>query len=147
MINDLLLVTTVAGRSAAIRAAEVESVIEIDAFVPIPLAPSPVIGLATLRSRVLTVIDVRAALNLEPDSAAPQGRRAIVIDCEGHSYALLVDAVLDVTPALSELEPTRADTGDGWAAAGRGMVETVTGPLLVLDGATLARGVAFAEAA
>lgn len=147
MINDLLLVTTIAGRSAALCAAEVESVIEIDAFVPIPLAPSPVIGLATLRSRVLTVIDVRAALGLEADPAAPHGRRAIVVELDGHSYALLVDTVLDVTPALSELVPTRADAGDGWAVAARGMVETAAGPLLVLDGASLALGTTIARAA
>lgn len=147
MINELLLVTTIAGRSAALCAAEVESVIEIDAFVPIPLAPSPVIGLATLRSRVLTVIDVRAALGLEADPAALRGRRAVVVEVDGHSYALLVDTVLDVTPALSELVPTRADPGDGRAVAARGMVETATGPLLVLDGAALAFGAAIALAA
>ncbi len=147
MIDDLLLVTTIAGRKAALRAAEVASVIEIDVLVPIPLAPQPVAGLATLRSRVLTVIDARAALGMAPDTADPRGRHAVVVEVGGHGYALLVDEVLDVTPALSDLTPARADPGDGWAAASRGMVETAAGPLLLLDGETLALGVKPARAA
>ncbi len=147
MIGDLLLVITIDGRKAALRAADVASVIEIETLVPIPFAPLPIAGLATLRSRVLTVIDARAALGLTPDGADPRGRHAVVIDSAGHGYALLVDQVLDVTSALSDLAPTRTDQGGAWAASSRGTVETADEPLLLLDGDLLVQGGRPARAA
>lgn len=139
MIDELLLITTIAGHRAALPAAAIASVIEIEAIEAIPLARAPVAGLTTLRSRVLTVIDCRAALGLSAAGAAA-AREAVVIEAAGHGYALLVDDVRDVTPALSEPAPPRADPGAGWASALIGMVETASGPVLVLDPLRLALG-------
>lgn len=145
MIDELLLIATIAGHRAALPAAAIASVIEIDGIEPIPLAQAPVAGLTTLRSRVLTVIDCRAALGLTPGKEA--AREAVVVEIEGHGYALLVDDVRDVTPALSEPAPPRADPGAGWASALVGMVETAAGPVLVLDPVRLAVGQPGAMAA
>jgi purine-binding chemotaxis protein CheW len=141
MSGDLLLILTVAGRRAALPAAAIGSVIEIDGIEPIPLARAPVTGLTTLRSRVLTVIDCRAALGMDCDEIA--AREAVVVEVGGHGYALLVDEVRDVTPALSDPAPPRADPGAGWAAALIGMVETAAGPVLLLDPARLALAETF----
>ncbi|WP_423140794.1 chemotaxis protein CheW [Parablastomonas sp. CN1-191] len=138
MIDELLLVTAIGGHRAALPAAAISSVIEIEGIEAIPLARAPVAGLTTLRSRVLTVIDCRAALGLT--ETAGTAREAVVIEVGGHGYALLVDEVRDVTPALSEPAAPRADPGPGWAAALVGMVETASGPVLVLDPARLAVG-------
>ena len=61
-MNDLLLMCLIAGRRAAIPAALVQSVIEIDQITPIPGAPDFILGLTAMRSQALTVIDCQIAL-------------------------------------------------------------------------------------
>jgi hypothetical protein len=110
------LIARVAGERIAIDAAEIESVVELEATTPIPRSAPHVAGLAALRSRVVTVIDCLAALELG-HSPASYPRDAIVVEVEGHPYALLVDAVRDVldtfwrTAAPSAPGPLRAGTG------------------------------------
>lgn len=138
-MTDLLLIVGIAGRRVALRAAEVHSVVELDALTPIPRAPAHVAGLSALRSRVLTVIDCRASLELEP--AGPRaGRKAVVVEFEGHLYALLVDEVEDVTEARSDCLPLRAALGQGWDRAALGMIESDDGPLLLAGIAGLLAG-------
>lgn len=130
-MNELLLVVTIAGQRLALRAADVQSVIEIASLTPVPRAPRHVAGLSALRSRVLTAIDCRHCVGEEAE-AAPAGYAAVV-EHDGHSYALLVEAVDDVTAGLSEVEAVRAPLGRGWATMTQGMVETAEGPMLLVD--------------
>jgi purine-binding chemotaxis protein CheW len=67
-------------------------------------------------------------------------REAAVVELDGHHYALIVDMVEDVIEALSEPTPVRAAMGEGWERASLGMVETETGPLLLVDVAALIAG-------
>jgi purine-binding chemotaxis protein CheW len=67
-------------------------------------------------------------------------REAAVVELDGHHYALLVDLVEDVVEALSDPAPIRAAMGPGWERASQGMVETETGPLLLVDVAALIAG-------
>ena len=53
---------------------------------------------------------------------------------------LIVDLVEDVVEAQSAPQPVRATMGDGWERVSGGMVETETGPLLVVDVAALVAG-------
>jgi purine-binding chemotaxis protein CheW len=48
--------------------------------------------------------------------------------------------VEDVIEALSEPTPVRAAMGEGWERASLGMVETETGPLLLVDVSALIAG-------
>lgn len=147
MISELLLIVTLAGERVALRAAEVESVIEIEALTPVPLAPVHVAGLTALRSRVLTAIDCCRALELAA-AACPTGRiPAVVVQHEGHPYALLVDAVEDVVTALSASQPLRTRLAPGWARVSPGMVETAGGPLLLVDPAAIIAGPATSRVA
>jgi purine-binding chemotaxis protein CheW len=68
-------------------------------------------------------------------------REAAVVELDGHHYALIVDLVEDVVEALSEPAPVRAAMGDGWERVSLGMVETESGPLLMVDVAALIAGV------
>ena len=67
-------------------------------------------------------------------------REAAVVELDGHHYALIVDMVEDVVEALSDPAPMRAAMGKGWERVSRGMVETETGPLLLVDVAALVAG-------
>jgi purine-binding chemotaxis protein CheW len=132
-VNELLLVVTIAGERVALPSAAVESVVELEALIPVPRAAPHVAGLSALRSRVLTVIDCMRSLELGTTDCSDGIREAVVVELGGHHYALLVDLVEDVVEALSEPTPVRAAMGPGWERISQGMVETETGPLLVVD--------------
>ena len=140
MSERLLLVASIAGSRVALPAADVESVIELDALIPVPCAPPHVAGLSALRSRVLTVIDCQRALGLGSTDFTRPIQEAAVVECEGHHYALSVDAVEDVCEAQSEPAAVRAAMEEGWERVAAGMVETELGPLLLVDIAKLIAG-------
>ena len=139
-MKELLLVVTVAGERVALPAAAVESVVELDTLTPVPRAAPHVAGLSALRSRVLTVIDCMRSLELGDTDCSDGIREAAVVEVDGHHYALIVDLVQDVVEAQSDPQPVRATMGDGWERVSQGMVETETGPLLVVDVAALIAG-------
>jgi purine-binding chemotaxis protein CheW len=141
-MNELLLIVTIAGSRVALPAAAVESVVELDALIPVPRAPAHVAGLSALRSRVLTVIDTLRSLELGESDCSDGIREAAVVELDGHHYALLVDVVEDVVEALSDPSPVRAAMGIGWERVSRGMVETEEGPLLLVDINSLIAGTA-----
>ena len=139
-MSELLLVVTIAGERVALRSAAVESVVELDALIPVPRAAPHVAGLSALRSRVLTVIDCMRSLELGVTDCSDGIREAVVVELDGHHYALLVDLVEDVVEARSEPSAVRAAMGSGWERISEGMVETESGPLLVVDVAALIGG-------
>lgn len=136
-MNALYVIVEIDGRLAAIDAAEVQSVIEIEQIYPVPRAAAHVAGLTAMRSQSLTVIDCRKALGLHGDTP---GERAPVVRIAGHSYALLVDAVDDVLEARSDALPVPGGFGAGWQRIGRGMIETDRGPALLVDVEALVAG-------
>ena len=138
-MNQLLLIVQLAGERVAIAAGDVESVVEIEEVTDVPRVAPHVAGLAALRSRVLTVIDCFASLEL--GSADLSGAHdAIVVEADGHPYALLVDGVEDVVEASGGLQPVRMSLGAGWRRVGRGMIEAEGDALLLLDVAGLIAG-------
>lgn len=154
-MNEMLLVVTLGGRRAALPAAGVNSVIELAQVTPVPRAAPHVAGLAALRSRPLTVIDCAAALGLDaaqgPDDQGGEqawwGRRAVVVEHDGHLYGLVVEGADAIVPALDDPRPLGADPGRGWQGVALGRVETETGALLLLDIAALIEGPGTALAA
>lgn len=134
----LLLIVRIAGERVALSAAEVESVVEIEALTPVPRAAGHIAGLAALRSRVLTVVDCRASL--EAGRHEGDGRDAVVVVADGHPYALLVDGVEDVVEASGEARPVRTSLKGGWRRVAKGTVEADGDLLLLLDLAALIAG-------
>ncbi|MCJ8190002.1 chemotaxis protein CheW [Sphingomicrobium aestuariivivum] len=138
---DLLLIVRIGGTRVALDASEIESVIELDALSPVPRAPKHLAGLSALRSRVLTVVDCKCALELGTTEFTPgEIHEAAVTEIDGHHYALSVDSVEDVIEAQGDLNPVRAAMGGGWERVAAGMVETGEGPLLLVDIAKLIEG-------
>lgn len=127
----MYLLAHIAGRAVAIESAAVESVVDIGEVTPVPLAAGAVRGLATLRSRVVTVIDTRLAL--DGTAGSEQDRRAIVSQIDGHHYAFLVDSLEDIAPF--DLEPMSPGIAldDAWGRSGRGMIDRDGEPILVID--------------
>ena len=146
-MNELLLVVTIADERVAIPAAAVEAVVELDTLIAVPRAAPHVAGLSALRSRVLTVIDCTRSLELGTSDCSEGIREAAVVEFDGHHYALIVDLVEDVIEALSEPSPVRAAMEPGWERVSTGMVDSESGPLLLVDVAALIAGTTEAKAA
>ena len=132
MTNQLLLIAQIAGRRCALDALDVKSVIELGAITPIPRAPGYIAGITALRSQTLTVIDCRLALGLAPQ-AWPTDDRAAVVAEGGHAYALMVDAIEDITTAIGVPGQVPGGFGAQWSRAASGMIETMIGPALLID--------------
>jgi purine-binding chemotaxis protein CheW len=141
-MSGLFLIAQIAGRLVAIASEQVESVVDIGQVVPVPRSDSVVRGLAALRSRVVTVIDTRAALGLAPREDTDG--RAVIVRRDGHHYALLVDALDDVAPY--ELQPLANGIAldAGWRGIARGLVERDGEPILAIDLEALLPGHAIA---
>lgn len=144
-MTELLLIIALAGQRVAIPAEDVEAVVEIEGLTPIPRAADHVAGLAALRSRVLTVIDCSASIGLGR-SCLEGPREAIVVETDGHPYALLVETVEDVIEFSSKVRPVRTSLASGWRRVARGMVEAGDDLLLLIDTQALLAGPAAVAA-
>jgi purine-binding chemotaxis protein CheW len=138
-MTELLLIVHIAGERVAIASEDVESVVELEGLTPVPRAARHVAGLSALRSRVLTVIDCFASLDLG-QAPAKNPQEAIVVQADGHPYALIVDSVEDVVETDGEVKPVRTSLGGGWRRVARGMVEADGDLLLLVDTNALLAG-------
>jgi purine-binding chemotaxis protein CheW len=73
----------------------VREFINIRSFTPIPCCPKHIVGNMNLRGEVLTLVDIRGALNL-PMTIINSGPKAVVINADDIVTGLPVDEVLDV---------------------------------------------------
>jgi purine-binding chemotaxis protein CheW len=138
-VTQALLMCLIAERRVAFPAVDVRSVIEIERITPIPRTAPHIAGITALRSQALTVIDCRAALGFQ-SAGDPVGSRAAVVDHQGHSYALVVDEAFDVVEAMGEADQVPGGFGEIWTDAATGMVETTSGPTLLMAIETLIAG-------
>jgi purine-binding chemotaxis protein CheW len=138
-MDNLLLIVTLAGTRVALRASDVDSVVEIEALTAVPRTAPHVAGLAALRSRVLTVIDCRAAIEAGRFSEKRTGD-AVMALVEGHPYALLVDSVEDVIEADGAVKPACTALAGGWGHVALGMVEAGGDLLLLVDVGAIVAG-------
>lgn len=123
-MTNLFLIAIVAGERIAINATAIESVVDLWQIVPVPRAAEHVIGIAAVRSRVLTVIDAAAAVGLR---AKATGNRAIVIEAGGHRYALRVDSILEVSAQVGAVSQFDGHVSDNWRNVATGIIDTPHG--------------------
>ncbi|MBB5984400.1 chemotaxis protein CheW [Sphingobium lignivorans] len=122
MTDTLFLFASIADTPVAIRASQIEAVVRIGDIVPIPLMPPYVRGLAALRSRVLTVIDMDARV-FGTGRGTQAATLAIIADIAAHSYGFLVDSVSDICTAAEGIQPIRGRIDPAWAPFASGLVE------------------------
>jgi purine-binding chemotaxis protein CheW len=121
----------VAGQPFGISIERALDVFVVEGVTPVPLAPTEVLGLVSLRGRVVTVVDLAYRLG----SPSLAGRRlAVGVEAEGHSYGLLVDGVGDVIGLdPTSLEGCPSHGACGWAGMSTGMHRLGDRILVVLD--------------
>lgn len=145
-MNSLFLIVTIAGQRVVLPATMVESVVEIGEIEPVPLVAPHVAGLFALRSRVMTVIDSAASVGAVPSGSRDQCE-AVIVNCEGHGYAILVENVDDVIEIKAPVQPARAVLNPIWARVALGVIEVEGDALLVVDPAALVSGSRRVDAA
>jgi purine-binding chemotaxis protein CheW len=143
-MNSLYVLAWIGTQRVAFDATGVEAVVDIAMVVPVPLAAAHVVGLAAIRSQVITVIDCGVATG--GGFSAPTGR-AIVTAIDGHRYALRVDQVDDVISGTTHAASDHMQLGPAWRALAVGIIEIEDGFALVIDPASLIAAVPAAIAA
>lgn len=131
-MKDLLVMAQIAGRRCAFHAHDVQSVIEIGLVTPVPRTPDFIAGITALRSQALTVIDCRRALGFDPTQWS-KDHRAVVVSIGGHSYALMIDSIEDISTGVAEPGQIPGGFGPEWSRCSSGMIETRAGPALLID--------------
>lgn len=133
-MSDLFVMAWIGQQQIAFDATRVESVVDIAMVVPVPLAARHVLGLAAIRSQVVTVIDCSAVVASPPVAATG---RAIVTTVDGHRYALRVDRVDDVVSGAIKIADVRAPLNGCWATIADGVIEIAGAFAVVIDPARL----------
>jgi purine-binding chemotaxis protein CheW len=122
MTDNLFLFARIAGTPIAVRASEIEAVVRLGDIVPIQRVPPHVRGLAALRSRVLTVIDIESRIFGRPMKVEARPL-AVVSDISAHTYGLLVETVSDICDASGGIQPIKGRIDRAWSPFTAGLVE------------------------
>ena len=111
-----MLTFVVGGETYGFPIEHVREIIKIREITEVPRMPPFVLGVISVRGVVIPVLDLRKRMRLD-DTPLTRAARILVIDRDGGTYGLLVDAVAGVIRfADSEIEPppstlTVADAG------------------------------------
>lgn len=87
-------------RTFGLPVEHIQTVFEITAVTPVPLAPKAILGLVNLRGKIATAVSLRCRMRGEP--VIESSRLAVGIDYRGESFALVVDEVGDVLSLQSD---------------------------------------------
>lgn len=112
---------------------QVQDVLGEQKVTRIPLAPPEVEGALNLRGRIVTAIDVRKRLGVEPRDKAAK-KMSVVVEHDGELYSLIIDSVGDVLGLKNEdFENTPATLDPLWRDVSDGIYRLEKDLLVVLD--------------
>ncbi len=118
------------GQLFGIPVLAVQDVLGPQALANIPLAPPEVAGSLNLRGRIVTAIDLRKRLGMEP--ADREKSMSIVVDHHGELYSLLIDEVGEVLQVpMQNYERNPATLDPRWRDVSQGIFR-LDGQLLVI---------------
>jgi len=107
------LAFVLAGETYAARISLVAEILRPPPITEVPRAPVPIIGVVSVRGRLVTVMDLRRRFSL-PEAVIDTKSRILLVDAGGDEHVgLLVDEVLQVYRlAESEVEPANVLGGE-----------------------------------
>jgi purine-binding chemotaxis protein CheW len=97
-----LLVFVLDGAPYALPIECVREIVRQRPITPVPRLAAEVLGVISLRGRVIQVIDLRRRLALPPGAVGRRSRIVVAHDGEGRVAGLLVDGVLEVATVSEE---------------------------------------------
>lgn len=83
------------GNFLALDSSRVEEIVRVPAITPVRGSPPYILGIANLRGRIITVLDIAALLGFGPASIG-DGARILVAESGGEPVGILVEALHDV---------------------------------------------------
>jgi purine-binding chemotaxis protein CheW len=106
---------TVNNQLFGVHVLRVQDILQTEKIAPIPLAPPEVRGSINLRGRIVTVIDVRVRLGLEPLDHEENKQMGVTVEMGPDLYTLLVDSIGDVISLPGDLyEKTPGTLNPAW---------------------------------
>ncbi len=124
---------TLANQLCGVPVLAVREVITNSKIVRVPLAPSEIAGNINLRGRIVTAVDTRCRLGLEPAPDAAD-RVALVAESDGALYALLIDQVQEVLSLrMDMMEETPSNLSATWRQFSGGVFRLPERLMVVLD--------------
>jgi purine-binding chemotaxis protein CheW len=104
-MENQLVVFDLADEHYGVNIAAVEGIIKMQPITAVPRAPQFVEGVTNLRGTVLPVIDLRKRFGL-PAEDATRETRIVVVEVDGTTVGMVVDAVTEVLRVTEEdIEP------------------------------------------
>lgn len=122
------------GRAFGLPVESIQTVFEMVALTPVPLAPCEILGLVNLRGKIVTAISLRRRLRDDP-TRSETSNLAIGMEHRGESFALVVDEVGDVITLDAGTQiPVPSHLGvEGIKISAVHRLESLILPLLDLD--------------
>ena len=106
---------TVGDKLFGIDVMQVQEIIGDQHITPVPLAPSPALGLLNLRGEIVPAISLRAALGLEENADDEHTTHVVVRRASGRLASLVVDGIGDVVDVDHSAFEAPPDTLSGKA--------------------------------
>ena len=122
---------TLADYRFAVEVRHAREVVAFDEYTVVPLAPTYLLGVASLRGNIMPVVDVRPLLGMAP-AVVGHEVRALVVECDGVKVGLLIDEVLGLEP-LDGLSPTHDGDDPGADRVIAGRFQREGGDVALLD--------------
>ena len=122
------------GRTFGLPVESIQTVFEMVALTPVPLAPYEILGLVNLRGKIVTAVSLRRRLRGDA-FAVETSMLAIGMEHRGESFALVVDEVGDVImldPGTRIVTPPHLGT-EGIKISAVHRLDAMILPLLDLD--------------
>lgn len=111
----------------------VQDILAQQGLTKIPLAPPEVAGSLNLRGRIVTAIDMRKRLGLEP-RPEDEPSMSVVVDFHGELYSLIIDAIGDVLSLPdNRFERAPATLDSTWLDVSTGVFRLDNEILVVLE--------------
>ena len=128
------LTIIIAGQRFGIPILQVQDVLGEQTIAKIPLAPPEVAGSLNLRGRIVTAIDMRCRLSMEPQSEGEASEMGVVVEHDNELYSLIIDKVGDVMRLKNEnFESTPATLDPAWKEFASGIYRLDSELLVILD--------------
>lgn len=132
--NEQEFVTMMIGNQLfGISVMAVQDVIRKQKIANVPLAPHIVAGSLNLRGRIVTAIDMRKRLKMEPVDDY-YDMMNVVVEYQDELFSLLVDKVGDVLSLpLNKFEKAPANISESWRDVSAGVYKLKQHILVILD--------------
>lgn len=128
------LTIIIADQRFGIPILQVQDVLGNQTVTNIPLAPPEVAGSLNLRGRIVTAIDVRRRLGIEPPAEGHESEMGVVVELEDELYSLIIDKVGDVLKLKDEsFESTPTTLDPLWREISLGIYRLDGELLIILD--------------